>query len=169
MWLNNISVDLTAIGIMVLLVVSRILTPKETIGGFANPAVITVAAMFIVSKGMMRTGGISYPGFLRIHTCRNLYLDWHLNEYHHKWSQYQLWFWWPYHVWAGKTGGAPCYSRYNLSIFCCSWNFTIPGESDLSAQRQWTSAISGRAESSQKKVISSEKVPVTSSRTSIPA
>ena len=38
---EKISVDLTAIGIMVLLVVSRILTPKEAIGGFANPAVIT--------------------------------------------------------------------------------------------------------------------------------
>lgn len=57
-----ISVDLTAIGIMVLLVVTGILTPKETIGGFANPAVITVAAMFVVSKGMMRTGGVEFLG-----------------------------------------------------------------------------------------------------------
>lgn len=59
---EKISVDLTAIGIMVLLVVSRILTPKEAIGGFANPAVITVAAMFVVSKGMMRTGGVEFLG-----------------------------------------------------------------------------------------------------------
>ncbi|MGW8194435.1 MAG: SLC13 family permease [Desulforhopalus sp.] len=57
-----ISVDLTAIGIMVLLVVSGILTPKEAIGGFANPAVITVGAMFVVSKGMMRTGGVEFLG-----------------------------------------------------------------------------------------------------------
>lgn len=59
---EKISVDLTAIGIMVLLVVSRILTPKEAIGGFANPAVITVGAMFVVSKGMMRTGGVEFIG-----------------------------------------------------------------------------------------------------------
>jgi len=59
---EKISVDLTAIGIMVLLVVSRILTPKEAIGGFANPAVITVAALFVVSKGMMRTGGVEFLG-----------------------------------------------------------------------------------------------------------
>ncbi len=59
---EKISVDLTAIGIMVLLVVSNILTPKEAIGGFANPAVITVGAMFIVSKGMMRTGGVEFIG-----------------------------------------------------------------------------------------------------------
>lgn len=57
-----ISVDLTAIGIMVLLVVSGILTAKEAISGFANPAVITVGAMFVVSKGMMRTGGVEFLG-----------------------------------------------------------------------------------------------------------
>ncbi|HKJ64610.1 MAG TPA: SLC13 family permease, partial [Desulfopila sp.] len=59
---EKISVDLTAVGIMVLLVVTRILTPKEAVQGFANPAVITVGAMFIVSKGMMRTGGVEFIG-----------------------------------------------------------------------------------------------------------
>jgi di/tricarboxylate transporter len=59
---EKISVDLTAIGIMVLLIVSNILTPKEAIGGFANPAVITVGAMFVVSKGLMRTGGVEFIG-----------------------------------------------------------------------------------------------------------
>ncbi len=59
---EKISVDLTAVGIMVLLVVSRILTPKEAVQGFANPAIITVGAMFIVSKGMIRTGGIEFIG-----------------------------------------------------------------------------------------------------------
>ncbi len=59
---EKISVDLTAIGIMVILVVSGILSPRETIAGFANPAVITVGAMFVVSKGMMRTGGVEFLG-----------------------------------------------------------------------------------------------------------
>lgn len=59
---EKISVDLTAVGIIVLLVVSRILTPKEAVLGFANPAVITIAAMFVVSKGMMRTGGVEFLG-----------------------------------------------------------------------------------------------------------
>lgn len=59
---EKISVDLTAVGIMVLLVVSRILTPKEAVMGFANPAVITVGAMFIVSKGLLRTGGVEFIG-----------------------------------------------------------------------------------------------------------
>lgn len=60
--MEKISVDLTSIGIMVLLVVFRILTPKEAVLGFANPAVITIGAMFIVSKGMMRTGGVEFIG-----------------------------------------------------------------------------------------------------------
>ena len=70
---EKISVDLTAIGIMVLLVVSRILTPKEAIGGFANPAVITVGAMFVVSKGMMRTGGVEFLGRKIIKSARGNY------------------------------------------------------------------------------------------------
>lgn len=59
---EKIAVDLTAIGLMVLLVVSGILSPREAVMGFANPAVITVAAMFVVSKGMMRTGGVEFIG-----------------------------------------------------------------------------------------------------------
>lgn len=70
---EKISVDLTAIGIMVLLVVSGILTPKEAIGGFSNPAVITVGAMFIVSKGMMRTGGVEFLGRKIIKMARGNY------------------------------------------------------------------------------------------------
>lgn len=59
---EKISVDLTAICIIVLLVVTKILTPKEAVSGLANPAVITVGAMFIVSKGLLRTGGVEFIG-----------------------------------------------------------------------------------------------------------
>ncbi len=59
---EKISVDLTAIGVIVVLALSGFLTPKEAVSGFANPAVITVAAMFVVSRGMMRTGGIEFLG-----------------------------------------------------------------------------------------------------------
>jgi di/tricarboxylate transporter len=70
---EKISVDLTAIGIMVLLVVSNILTAKEAIGGFANPAVVTVGAMFVVSKGMMRTGGVEFIGRKILKMARGSY------------------------------------------------------------------------------------------------
>lgn len=57
---EKIPVDLTAIGIIVALMVTRILTPGEAVAGFANPAVITVAAMFLISRGMIRTGAVGF-------------------------------------------------------------------------------------------------------------
>jgi di/tricarboxylate transporter len=57
---EKMPVDLTSLGIIVVLAVSGILTPTEAIAGFANPAVITVGAMFLISKGMMRTGAVRF-------------------------------------------------------------------------------------------------------------
>ena len=57
---EKLPVDLTSIGIIVVLTVSGILTPTEAIAGFANPAVITVGAMFLISKGMIRTGAVGF-------------------------------------------------------------------------------------------------------------
>ncbi|MFQ5486025.1 MAG: SLC13 family permease [Desulfobacterales bacterium] len=57
---EKIQVDLTAIGIMVALMVTGILTPSEAVSGFANPAVITVGAMFIIGRGMIRTGAVGF-------------------------------------------------------------------------------------------------------------
>ena len=59
---EKIPVDLTAIGIMAALMISRVLTPTEAVAGFAHPAVITVGAMFLVSKGLVRTGAVGYIG-----------------------------------------------------------------------------------------------------------
>ena len=59
---EKIPVALTAIGIMVMLMISRVLTPIEAVAGFAHPAVITVGSMFLVSKGMVRTGAVGYIG-----------------------------------------------------------------------------------------------------------
>ena len=57
---EKLPVDLTSIGIMVALVLTGILAPKEAIAGFASPAVITVASMFLISKGMIRTGAVGF-------------------------------------------------------------------------------------------------------------
>jgi di/tricarboxylate transporter len=59
---EKVSVDLTAIGIMVALVISRVLTPTEAVAGFAHPAVITVGSMFLISRGMIRTGAVGFIG-----------------------------------------------------------------------------------------------------------
>jgi len=57
---EKLPVDLVSIGIIVVLAVTGILTPAEAIGGFASPAVITVGAMFLISRGMIRTGAVGY-------------------------------------------------------------------------------------------------------------
>lgn len=57
---EKITADKTAIGIMVALAVTGILTPRETVAGFANPAVITVGAMFLLSRGLIRTGAVGF-------------------------------------------------------------------------------------------------------------
>ena len=57
---EKLPVDLTSIGIMVVLVLSGILAPKEAIAGFASPAVITVGSMFLISRGMIRTGAVGF-------------------------------------------------------------------------------------------------------------
>ncbi|MEN8244063.1 MAG: SLC13 family permease [Thermodesulfobacteriota bacterium] len=57
---ERLPVDLTSIGILVVLAVTGILTPTEAIAGFASPAVVTVGAMFLISRGMIRTGAVGY-------------------------------------------------------------------------------------------------------------
>lgn len=57
---ETLPIDLTALGIMVTLMVTGILTPLEAVAGFANPAVITVGAMFLISRAMVRSGVVDY-------------------------------------------------------------------------------------------------------------
>ena len=61
---ERLPVDLTALGIMVALMVTGILTPREALGGFANPAPVTVGALFIVTRGLTRTGSLDFLGQL---------------------------------------------------------------------------------------------------------
>ena len=59
---EKISVALIAIGIIVALMISRVLTPTEAVAGFAHPAVITVGSMFLISRGLIRTGAVGFIG-----------------------------------------------------------------------------------------------------------
>ena len=59
---EKVPVDVTALGILTALTVSGILTPTEAVAGFASPAVLTVAAMFMISRAMIRTGAVSSIG-----------------------------------------------------------------------------------------------------------
>lgn len=67
---EKIPIALTAIGIMVALVVSQILEPQESVAGLAHPAVVTVGAMFLISKGLVRTGSVEYLARRIVHMTR---------------------------------------------------------------------------------------------------
>jgi di/tricarboxylate transporter len=54
--------DVVGLMVMTALIVSRVLTPREGISGFANEATVTVAAMFVLSAGLVRTGAIDTLG-----------------------------------------------------------------------------------------------------------
>jgi di/tricarboxylate transporter len=51
-----IRADLAALLVLVVLVVVGLVSPEDSISGFANPAVITIWAVFILSAGLTRTG-----------------------------------------------------------------------------------------------------------------
>lgn len=59
---DYVSYDMTAIIVMFCLLVSGILSPREGLSGFSNPATVTVAAMFILSEGVRRTGILNSAG-----------------------------------------------------------------------------------------------------------
>jgi di/tricarboxylate transporter len=56
-----ISIDVTAIGIMVVLIILGPWTgvsPSDGVSGFSNPATVTILSMMILSEGVRRTGAI---------------------------------------------------------------------------------------------------------------
>ena len=53
---GQIRVDIVAILVMLALMLSHVLTPDEALAGFGNPAVILIAAIFIVGEGLVNTG-----------------------------------------------------------------------------------------------------------------
>ncbi len=53
---EKLRVDLVALLILVTLVVTGLVTPAQALSGFANPAVVTVWAVFILSAGLSATG-----------------------------------------------------------------------------------------------------------------
>ena len=57
---EKFSPDIVAILVMILLLVSRVLTPAEGLAGFANTATVTVGAMFVLSAGMFRSGAVNF-------------------------------------------------------------------------------------------------------------
>lgn len=57
--LRRIALEWAAILLAMAAVLRGWLSPQEALSGFANPATITVAAMFVISSGLERTGGLA--------------------------------------------------------------------------------------------------------------
>ncbi|NGP88667.1 SLC13 family permease [Fodinibius halophilus] len=59
---DYVSFDVAALILLVCLLASGILTPQEGFAGVSNPATITIAAMFVISEGLRRTGLLNKAG-----------------------------------------------------------------------------------------------------------
>lgn len=59
---NRLRVDVVGIMVMAALILAGLLTPAEGVSGFANEAMLTVAAMFVLSAGLVRTGAVNRLG-----------------------------------------------------------------------------------------------------------
>ncbi len=55
---EKLPLDMTALGIIVVLMLTGLLAPREAVAGFAHPAPLTIGALFVVSRGLMRTGAL---------------------------------------------------------------------------------------------------------------
>ena len=54
------SIDVTAMILLTILFVLGYLTPQEALSGFSNPAVITIAFLFIISHALQKTQILEY-------------------------------------------------------------------------------------------------------------
>jgi di/tricarboxylate transporter len=59
---NRVRMDVVGIIVMATLMVTGLVSPQEGVSGFANEAMLTVAAMFVLSAGLVRTGAIDALG-----------------------------------------------------------------------------------------------------------
>ena len=57
-----VPIDLTALLVVGLLILTGVLTPVEGFSGFSHPAPVSVAAMMVLSAGLLRTGAVAKLG-----------------------------------------------------------------------------------------------------------
>jgi di/tricarboxylate transporter len=59
---NRLRVDVVGLILLGTVALTGLVTPREAVSGFSNEAVVTVAAMFVLSSGLLRTGVIDLLG-----------------------------------------------------------------------------------------------------------
>jgi di/tricarboxylate transporter len=68
---EKFTVDVVALLVLGALLVTGLVTPAEGISGFSNPATVTVAAMFVLSAGLNRSGALAVLGQALIRHGKN--------------------------------------------------------------------------------------------------
>lgn len=68
------SIDLVAFMVAGSLLLFGLVTPQEGISGFSNQATVTVAAMFVLSAGLQKTGAVAAVGRLLVRLGKNHFL-----------------------------------------------------------------------------------------------
>jgi len=68
------SIDLVAFMVAGSLLLFGLVTPQEGISGFSNQATVTVAAMFVLSVGLKKTGAVAAVGRLLVRLGKNHFL-----------------------------------------------------------------------------------------------
>ncbi len=59
---EKLPIDLVALLVMTILLLSGIVSPEEGLAGFSNSATVTIAALFVVSAGLFKTGALNFVG-----------------------------------------------------------------------------------------------------------
>ena len=55
---NMVAPSVAVVGAVVALLVMGVLTPQEAFAGFSNPAPLTVAALYVLARGIAKTGAL---------------------------------------------------------------------------------------------------------------
>lgn len=77
LWLQRLPLELAALALAIGAVLAGWLSPAEALAGFANPAVLTVVSMFVVSAAVARTGALA-PIERWLTRFGSLHLSWQL-------------------------------------------------------------------------------------------
>lgn len=59
---NRVRADVVGLIVLAVVALLGLVTPAQAVSGFSNEAVVTVAAMFVLSSGLLRTGAIDLLG-----------------------------------------------------------------------------------------------------------
>ncbi len=66
---RNLPADMLFLGGLVLVTLCGVITPTEALAGFANPAVLTIGALFVVAAGLRSTGVLDSIGNMLLGTA----------------------------------------------------------------------------------------------------